>query len=114
MGFASVSDLNSPSAPADSIATLDSTVNEVNQRVSTFHAFLSREIALKREKHLTICTNAIVSRIVFSEKEETPRAQEVIFTCANQSIKKTFSARVKKEVIVCAGSIGSPQVLMLR
>lgn len=114
MGFHSISDTNAPDAPPDGIATLDSTVNKNNQRVSTFHAFLPREIALSREKNLTICTNAIVSRVVFSHDGEKPRTDKVLFTSAQANTDKIFSVNVRKEVIICSGAIGSPKVLMLR
>ena len=115
MGFNRISDTNAPDAPADGVATLDTTVSENNQRVSTFDAFLPREVALSREKTLTICTKTIVSRIKFSGQDRGDlRAEEVIFKSADPKAKELFTAKVKKEVIVCSGSLGSPQVLMLR
>lgn len=115
MGFGRISDTNAPDAPADGVATLDTTVNEDNQRVSTFDAFLPREVALSREKTLTICTKTVVSKIKFSGPERGERrAEEVLFKSADPKAQKLFTAKVKKEVIVCSGSLGSPQVLMLR
>lgn len=115
MGFTRISDANDPDAPADGLATLDTTVNENNQRVSTFDAFLPREVALSREKTLTICTKTVVSRIKFSGREKGGlRAEEVVFKSADPKSQELFTAKVKKEVFVCCGSLGSPQVLMLR
>ncbi|KAF4620148.1 hypothetical protein G7Y89_g14673 [Cudoniella acicularis] len=115
MGFTSISDTSAPDAPPDCIATFDSTVNEKSQRVSTFDAFLPRETALSRENNLTICTKTIVSKIVFSQEEngKKPCAQQIIFKSVDPKNQKVFSVKVKKEVIVCSGAIGSPQVLML-
>ncbi|KAF7956579.1 hypothetical protein EAE96_003913 [Botrytis aclada] len=95
LGFIQIDDPNTPEAMVDGLTTVYATVNEQRQRVSTFDAFLHREVALKREKHLTICTNTILSRIAFSKDDGT------------------YSAKVKREVIVCLGALGSPQVLML-
>ncbi|KAF7900954.1 hypothetical protein EAF00_003175 [Botryotinia globosa] len=78
----------------DGVTTVYSTVTEQRQRVSAFDAFLPREKALEREKHLKICTNTILSRIAFSKEDGV-------------------SHPVKREVIVCSGALGSPQVLML-
>lgn len=114
MGFPRISDVNAPDAPTEGLATFDSTVNANHQRVSTFDAFLPRATALKREKNLTICTQALVSRIAFSKGKGKSQAEEVFFKSTDPKQEKTHSVKVKKEVIVCSGAIGSPQVLMLR
>ncbi|TEY69495.1 hypothetical protein BOTCAL_0115g00150 [Botryotinia calthae] len=72
LGFIQIDDPNTPDALVDGLTTVFSTVNEQRQRVSTFDAFLPRDIALKRQKHLTICTNTILSRIVFSKDDGAP------------------------------------------
>ncbi|KAF7944822.1 uncharacterized protein EAE97_005455 [Botrytis byssoidea] len=113
LGFIQIDDPNTPDAMVDGITTVYSTVNEQRQRVSIFDAFLSRETALEREKHLTICTNTIFSRIAFSKEEGVPRPDMVFFKLANSKSDKIYSAKVKREVIVCSGALGSPQVLML-
>lgn len=114
MGFIRISDVNAPNSPAEGLATFDSTVDSNNQRVSTFDAFLPRRIAFERQNNLTICTRTIVSRIGFSSVFGNPRAKEVYFKCVDPNQEKIYSVKVKKEVIVCSGAIGSPQVLMLR
>jgi choline dehydrogenase-like flavoprotein len=114
VGYPLVSDVNAPDAPCDGFVTLDSTVDENMQRMSTFDAFLPRQVALEREKNLTICTGVIASRIVFSDKEGEPRSERILFQYARGNVEKVFSAKVKREVIVCSGAVGSPQVLMLR
>lgn len=115
MGFVRVSDTNAPDAPPDALVTFDSTINEKNQRVSTFDAFLPREVTLKRTGNLTICPNTLVSRIVFSrDGDKNPRANQVLFKRSDPIDKRLFSVKVKREVTICSGSIGSPQVLMMR
>jgi choline dehydrogenase len=89
-------------------------INDKNQRVSTFNAFIPREVALLREKNLSICTKAIVSRIMWSNKAGDLCATSVQFTTTDPTSGKVFSAKFKKEVIICSRSIGTPQVLMLR
>lgn len=114
LGFVQIDDPNTPDALVDGLATVYATVNDQRQRVSTFDAFLPRQTALEREKHLTICTNTIVSRIAFSEEEGVPRTDKVFFKLASSKSDTIYSAKVNREVIVCSGSLGSPQVLMLR
>ena len=76
-------------------------------------AFLSRETTIQR-KNLTICTAAIVSRVTFAKNHAEHRAEQVLFQDAKSSSDKTFFAKVKREVIISSGAIGSPQILMLR
>ncbi|KAF7864108.1 hypothetical protein EAF04_007073 [Stromatinia cepivora] len=113
MGFSRISDTNVADAPIDGLAMLYSTISEDGKRNSTFHSFLPREVALEREKKLTICTNTTVHRIVFSDENGVPRADKVIFGSSHPKSSRIFEARVKKEVIICSGALGSPQVLML-
>ena len=114
MGFSIIDDTSSPNALCDGISPLDSTVDQNKRRVSTLEAFLPRAIALQRESNLTICTGVIVSRIKFSGGHAEHRADEVNFQHAKLESEKVFSVRVKKEVILSSGAVGSPQVLMLR
>ena len=114
VGYPLIPDANAPDAPCDGFITLDSTVDENMQRMSTFDAFLPRQVALEREKNLAICTGVIASRIEFSNKVVEPRAERVLFQYSSGNLEKVFWAKVKREVIVCSGAVGSPQVLMLR
>ena len=112
MGFKSITDANSPYAFSDGLATLDQSINRNRERSSTFSAFVPKEIALKRQKNLTICTRVAVSRLIFSGGSQS-RAEGVRFQSVTKS-DKAFSAKARKEVIICSGALGSPQVLMLR
>ncbi|EMR81822.1 putative alcohol oxidase protein [Botrytis cinerea BcDW1] len=113
MGFSRIPDTNVENASVDGLAMIYNTVTEDRKRNSTFHSFLAKEVALEREKHLTICTNTTVHRIEFSDDNGVLRASKVIFGTSDPTSTKTFEATVKKEVIICSGALGSPQVLML-
>jgi choline dehydrogenase len=122
MGFPLVTDMNSAEAPCDGLGTVDTIIDQNKKRTSTFDAFLSREIALKREKRLKICTGVIVSKLAFLDENTSPldpngksrRVEQVQFQYAKSKVNKVFSTKVNKEVIICSGAVGSPQVLMLR
>lgn len=113
LGFPRISDTNVADAPIDGLAMLYSTISDDGKRNSTFHSFLPKELALERENNLTICTNTTVHRIVFSDENGVPRADKVIFGSSDPKSSRIFEAKVKKEVIICSGALGSPQVLML-
>jgi choline dehydrogenase len=71
-------------------------------RASAAKAFLRP--ALKRA-NLKLITNALVSRVEF----EKGRATGVTWT----TNEKSYGAKAKREIILCAGSIQSPQILQL-
>lgn len=73
------------------------------QRMSTNRAFI-RPIRKKR-KNLTVLTNAHVTRVLIEKK----RAVGVQFLFK----KKIRTVYAKKEVILSAGSLNSPKILML-
>ncbi|KAH8586212.1 hypothetical protein B0O99DRAFT_558419 [Bisporella sp. PMI_857] len=113
LGFVRIPDPNLPHVPADGLATHDVTVNEAKQRVSSFDAFLPLKVAVERQNNLAICTNAMVTRLAFSDVGGKHTCEKVLFKSNKSSLNKEFSVRANKEVIVCAGAISSPQILML-
>jgi choline dehydrogenase len=58
-----------------------------------------------RRKNLTLITNATVTRVIFSDK------QAVGVEVENNGTRQFVRAR--REVVVCAGAVNSPQLLML-
>lgn len=113
MGLPHIADINSPNEPAVGIATIDLTTNASGERHSTMRAFLPQPVAVDRKAHLSICPNTLVSRLSVSHHTgKNPKVDGVFF----QSLKddRTFSCFAGKEVILCAGPIANPQLLMLR
>jgi choline dehydrogenase len=115
LGFPLVDDANSPHAPCDGIATMDMTVDEHGERLATSRAFLPVEVAHARKSNLTICPNMVVTHIEFSGNKQSKQAERVHFQSKyGRDSGRNFSARIKREAILCSGAFGSPQVLMLR
>ena len=81
--------------------------------MSTFSAFLPKELVLSRKSSLKICTKTVVTRISISKTANGNRADGVYLQAAAGNTQEYF-ARARKEVIVCAGAIVSPQLLLLR
>ncbi|RDX44653.1 alcohol oxidase [Lentinus brumalis] len=116
LGLPYIPDVNSPTHPPFGCARLHFTIDRDDHRHSAYHAFLPRNIALSRKERLHVCTNTIV------EKLETERAKngELVVTgvvlgptVEGMKTVKRRSVRVRKEVVLCAGPFGSPQILML-
>ncbi len=71
-------------------------------RASTGHAYLKKA---KKRPNLTVLKHALVTKILFDSKTATGIESEI------RGNKKSFMAN--KEVILCAGSIGTPQLLQV-
>ncbi|KAJ7432329.1 alcohol oxidase [Mycena latifolia] len=119
LGIPHSPDLNSPDAPVVCYAAVDITMDRNMHRNSTFRAFLPHKVAQARKKNLKICTNTIVTGIkfapdVFKSKTRNPKAVGVYFEDTHlKRSPRNFCALASREVILCAGAIGSPQILML-
>lgn len=93
---------------------MDTAINRRGERVSAFNAYLSKQVALQRRRRLTICTGAVVSRLELDGQQG--RVQGVHFRPLQGPTKSSsgqYFAKAKREVIVCSGAIGTPQILML-
>ncbi|EIN07763.1 alcohol oxidase [Punctularia strigosozonata HHB-11173 SS5] len=82
------------------------------RRVTTESAYLTPQVLAR--PNLTVAIGARVTRVLFSradEGKEGPRANGVEFT--NKPHGPLFQARARKEVILSAGAVHSPQILLL-
>ena len=90
------------------VASLMQTNTRAGKRSSTFHGYL--ENAAERRANLTIITNALVTRVVLEGAGETLRATGIEYRDAAGAPLVVSAAR---EVILSAGAVGSPHLLML-
>jgi choline dehydrogenase-like flavoprotein len=80
------------------------------RRVSTYHAFFPAQLAQDRREGLKVCTGATATRI----DVEGNVAVGVVLEPTDENKVQTFYARARKQVVVCCGALGSPQLLLLR
>ena len=73
------------------------------ERWSTTRAYLDPVL---RRKNLTIITKALVCKLILENNTATG-------VCFKNNKDKIFNVKSKKEVILCAGAVGSPHLLML-
>ncbi|MEL6341267.1 MAG: GMC family oxidoreductase N-terminal domain-containing protein [Myxococcota bacterium] len=85
------------------VASLFQTTTRDGRRCSTYHAFLQR--AMERD-NLTVITHAHARRILISGT----RATGVVYSGLSG---EENTAHANKEIILCAGAIGSPHLLQL-
>ncbi|KAJ7683030.1 alcohol oxidase [Mycena rosella] len=113
LGLPFCKDINDPAAPLTACAKLDCTIDAKSYRNSTFSAFLPSRLAEERKSHLHICTGAAVTAL---DLEVGPNGQKLargVSFQANETGSKILHARARREVILCAGAIATPQILLL-
>lgn len=90
------------------VASLMQTNTRRGKRSSTFHAYLEEDAELR--PNLTIITHAQVQRLILDGEGDGLRASGVEYRSEDGSIR---SIEARKEVILSAGAVGSPHILML-
>ena len=89
------------------VCSLFQTTTRNGMRSSTYRAFVQGET--ESRSNLEIITNAHVTRVLLSEGD-TPTATGIEYRDADG---KLHSISATREVILSAGAVGSPQILML-
>lgn len=112
MGVPYVDDINAPDASPHGCTKTYWTIDKWGQRSSTLTAFLTPQLAHERRNRLHICTNTIVERIEISKSTDGLAAEGVLIT--DTKGQNTRLVKARREVILSAGAIFSPHVLMLR
>ncbi|KXN92019.1 L-sorbose 1-dehydrogenase, partial [Leucoagaricus sp. SymC.cos] len=114
IGLPVIDDINSTKTPLIGCGQVSFTRDENQYRNSTFHAFLPLGL-VKQRSNLHILTNAIVEKVVIGKRSTGPFAEGIqIASGINKGTKKvTKTVTSEREVILCAGPFGSPQVLLL-
>jgi choline dehydrogenase-like flavoprotein len=92
------------------------TRDENAHRNSTFHAFLPIKLAQERANRLHIVTNTVAHRLIVQKDEGHGSCEVTGVVLQSRTITggKARTIKAKKEVILCSGPFGSPQLLMLR
>lgn len=123
LGFPFTKEANRPEGPVVGTILTERTVDLKGYRTSASDAFLPQSLVSKRKAHLKICPNVLVTKIKF-EKNDSANSEDCnirargvflerdsVLENARPSLSYYIAAR--KEVILCAGAIASPQLLML-
>ena len=113
MGILHIPDINAPDTPPVASIVVDFAIDRQRHRVSTFSAFLPKPLAEDRKSNLKICTGSFVKRVIVERGAAGNRATGVYFQ-VNTGSHKEYFAKARKEVILCAGAIATPQILLLR
>ena len=90
------------------VASLLQTTTRNGKRSSTYHAFLEGEA--EHRPNLTIITRAHAARVILDGDASAQVARGVEYRTENGEIA---TAMARKEVVLSAGAVGSPQLLLL-
>jgi choline dehydrogenase len=85
-------------------------IDSKGQRSSAAVAYLTADVV--QRSNLKIASGQLVTRIIFDNSGSQPRAIGVEMAASKTSPLR-YLAKANKEVLLCAGSIGTPQLLKL-
>lgn len=83
-------------------------IDTFGQRCSTAVAYLTADVVTR--PNLKIASGQTVTRIIFDTSGRQPRALGVEMS-ASKTAPVSYLAKARKEILLCAGSLGSPQLL---
>jgi choline dehydrogenase len=95
-------------ARPEGVASLFQTTTKDGRRSSTFHAFL--EPVMDERENLVVLPHSHVQRILLEDSPDGLTATGVEYRTADGALKTVTAT---KEVVLSAGAIGSPQLLLL-
>jgi choline dehydrogenase len=104
-GFDETSDFNDREQTGGA-GLLQVTIDQDGKRVTTSTAYLTPEV--RKRPNLTVATHALARRVLLEGK----RAVGVEFVSAREPGQKKRTARARKEVVLCGGTVGSPLLLL--
>ncbi|KAL4068905.1 GMC oxidoreductase [Scleroderma yunnanense] len=115
LGLPQNPDLNDPDNSPIGWARFPVTRDAGGHRISTARAFLSPGVLAARRANLHVCPGTIVERLVMEKDGDDIIARFVIIGPTDAKVGNgiTKQVRVRGEVVLCAGTFGSPQVLLL-
>lgn len=109
IGIAKTSDVNTDRGILGA-TPVQTFIDNKGQRSSTAVAYLTADVL--QRPNLKIASGQNVTRIIFDNSGTQPRAVGVEMGASKVSPMR-YLAKAKKEVLLCAGSIGTPQLLKL-
>ncbi|KAI0470039.1 hypothetical protein GGR56DRAFT_660827 [Xylariaceae sp. FL0804] len=113
LGLPVVRDGNDSTAPAMGLFNVDMCIDGSGRRVSSYTAFLNKKVALERRSHLTVCTGVIVSRLDVDANAGLVRRVYMRPTNGPFRGDVDICVEARREVILCAGAVCTPQILLL-
>jgi choline dehydrogenase len=109
VGIPKASDVNTDRGILGATA-VQTFIDSSGQRASSATAYLTADVVMR--PNLKIASGQNVTRIIFDTDGSQPRAAGVEMAASVTSSVR-YLAKARKEILLCAGSIGTPQLLKL-
>ncbi|KAJ7145563.1 GMC oxidoreductase [Mycena epipterygia] len=106
IGIPRIPDMNTDKGPAG-VSNFASSVDPRGERSSAATAYLTPDVLSR--SNLTVAVDTLITRIILDE-DEVPRASGVLTATKNGRL---FAVAARREVIVSAGAVATPQLLMV-
>ncbi len=103
-----LSDFNTDAGPTG-VGLFVRNVTKNGNRVSAATGYLPPSVLAR--PNLTVAVECMVEKVVMTSNDKVPRATGLIFSTSRAG--QRFYVPASKEVIISAGIIGTPQILML-
>ncbi|KAF9880529.1 GMC oxidoreductase [Colletotrichum karsti] len=104
-------DMNNPKAPPEGLYTIEHMIDQSGYRHSAVAAYLPKSLVIQRQNRLTICSGGIATRLRFSEDGSEAEGVYVLDHLNKKSGKECL-VHARREVIICCGSLFTPQLLI--
>ncbi|KAK7471156.1 hypothetical protein VKT23_002567 [Stygiomarasmius scandens] len=111
-GIPLVKEANDPTAPTVVCTPLDATIDREKHRCSTDIAFLPRSLVAQRH-NLTICPGTLCTSLDVKRTEDGRLKVVGVHLEAEADPTERYHVSARKEIILCAGAIATPQLLLL-
>ncbi|KAJ7583311.1 glucose-methanol-choline oxidoreductase [Mycena floridula] len=109
LGIPVIHGANNPTSSLASCTFLDATIDSNGMRNATSDAFLPKKLVQSR-KNLDIVAETLVSGLEIREK----KVVDVYLEADQSTLGQRSRVAVDREIIMCAGAIVTPQILLLR
>ncbi|KAI0369253.1 GMC oxidoreductase [Pilatotrama ljubarskyi] len=109
LGIPSSDDFNSPAGTLGA-GSFVAAVDERHERSSSATAYLNREVLAR--PNLTVAVTVMTEKVLFVESSDGRRRAVGVQVSSSREGQR-FAVAAKREVILCAGVMGSPQILQL-
>ncbi|KAI0045893.1 GMC oxidoreductase [Auriscalpium vulgare] len=108
LGVKAIGDFNSPEGNLGA-STFTSTADGKGSRSSVANSYLTPSV--RNRPNLTIAIHTVIEKILFSDASGTPQAVGLQVSKSQDAPK--FRVMARKEVLVCAGAVGTPHLLLV-
>jgi len=110
IGIPHTNDLNTPSGTLGS-SNFMGNIGVNGKRNSTATAYLTSSVLSR--PNLIVAVDIMVEKVLFSESGTQPRATGILLAPVNKKEGQRYTVHARQEIIVSAGTIGTPQLLLV-